>query len=642
MTRLRRLDAWICLALFALNVALTYPLFLPGDTPYRDSIEGGYAGMARFVDAQPNPWGWNPFQYCGLPTQFLYVPALHYAVAILPGDPVYVYKLLTAVLACLGPATLYLAFVFFTGNRCWAVITAIAYTFLSPLYGMAGQADRDRGLTYLPWRMHVFAKYGEGPHNAGLTLMPLAWITTWLAATTYRYKWILTLALLMAGITLTNWIAGLALAMTTVLLMLSAIGTSGFRPSRVFMAGAIAYGLGCFWLTPTFIKTIAFNWPADAFNYKLQIAQYHLFTWYLATLTVVLLVVRFLRWPAHYKFFALSLVAFGFPVLLHYSYAIDLMPESRRYAIEFELFFMACLGGFFHVTMVGRNRIRLTCALIAAIAIGVAGAKEFTTYLIQSRQPLKPLPIETTPEFKAARWLADRKPEGRVLVSGGLRFRLNSWFDVAQAGGTFESGLRNRTPVHFAYHIRTALDVQDSINELKALGVEYVAIHGPKSAEHYRDYKYPEKFEGVLEKVYADEDNDIYRVPFSGLAHAVRRDEFPPHAFRDAIGAYVRALNDPSRPRLTTKWIGLNQVRIDGAVPEGMLLSVQISHDDGWRAFSGGREIPVQRDELGFMRIEAHGPVELRYKGTLEQKLCALVSALTWIGAVSWLWKNRA
>ena len=56
--------------LFALNVALNIPLFAPGETPYRDSIEGGYAGMARFFAEHPNPWGWNPTQYCGLPAQF--------------------------------------------------------------------------------------------------------------------------------------------------------------------------------------------------------------------------------------------------------------------------------------------------------------------------------------------------------------------------------------------------------------------------------------------------------------------------------------------------------------------------------------------------------------------------------------------
>ena len=183
MTRFRRTDVLLALILFALNVALTYPLFLPGDTPYRDSIEGGYAGMARFVNSHPSPWGWNPLQYCGLPTQFLYVPGLLYAVWLLPGDPVYTYKLLTATLACLGPVTLYFCFLYFTGSRLWAFVTAIGYTFYSPVYGLIQAADKDRGLTYLPWRLHVYAKYGEGPHNAGLTLMPLAWIAAWRTAT---------------------------------------------------------------------------------------------------------------------------------------------------------------------------------------------------------------------------------------------------------------------------------------------------------------------------------------------------------------------------------------------------------------------------------------------------------------------------
>jgi hypothetical protein len=123
--KLRPVDALVALGLFLLNVVLTYPLFLPGDTPYRDSIEGGYAAMARFIDANPNPWGWNPLQYCGLPTQFLYVPMLSYLVAVLPGDPPYTYKLLTAKLTCLGPASLYLCVVFFTGSRIWAALTAI-------------------------------------------------------------------------------------------------------------------------------------------------------------------------------------------------------------------------------------------------------------------------------------------------------------------------------------------------------------------------------------------------------------------------------------------------------------------------------------------------------------------------------------
>jgi hypothetical protein len=67
--------------LFVLSVALNLPLFAPGEGPYRGSIEGGYAAMARFFSQHSNPWGWNPTQYCGLPSQFTYLPVLPYLAA---------------------------------------------------------------------------------------------------------------------------------------------------------------------------------------------------------------------------------------------------------------------------------------------------------------------------------------------------------------------------------------------------------------------------------------------------------------------------------------------------------------------------------------------------------------------------------
>jgi hypothetical protein len=647
MTGFHRRDLWISLLIFATNVFLTYPLFLPGDTPYRDSIEGGYAGMARFVNAHPSPWGWNPQQYCGLPTQFLYVPALLYVVWLLPGDPVYVYKLLTATLACLGPVTLYLFFVFFTGNRLWAVITALGYTFYSPAYGLIHQADKDRGLTYLPWRLHVYAKYGEGPHNAGLTLMPLAWIAAWRAATLGRFGHIFMLATLMSAITLINWIAGLALAISCLLLMAAAIGVPGFHASRIFTAGALAYGMACFWLTPTFIQTIAFNWPADAFNYKLQSSQYELMGWYVTCLIALWLLLRWLRWEFWETFVTISAAGFGYPVMMHYAFGIDMIPESRRYAIEFELFLVVALGAFLRFATSGNNRVHRACALIAISALLMGGSRQIRGYLTQPRSAFVPLPVEQTPEYKAGKWLHDRKPLGRVLVSGGLRFRLNSWFDIPQVGGAFESGLRNRTPVHFAYHIRTGgaarpeNDIVDSVRELKALGVEYVVIHGPESTEHYRDYKNPQQFEGILERVYGDANDIIYRVPFTDLAHLIHAGEEPSEAHRDFLGKYVDAIEDSSRPKLKTTWLASDRLRIEGSIPEGMLVSLQVSYDPGWRASSNGTPIAIAKDNLGFMKLRSSGPIDLEYGGTAEQKGFAVLSAITWIGAIVFLCKDR-
>ncbi len=170
--------------LLALNVALNIPLFESGEMPYRGSIEVGYASMARFFSEHPNPWGWNPTQYCGLPAQFTYVPGLPYLTAaacrLAPSLPIdHVYRIVASTFACLGPATLFLFALYFTGSRWWALTIALAYTFFSPSYYLVHAIDVDRGTAYLPWRLQVLVKYGEGPHNAGLTLIPLALVAVW-------------------------------------------------------------------------------------------------------------------------------------------------------------------------------------------------------------------------------------------------------------------------------------------------------------------------------------------------------------------------------------------------------------------------------------------------------------------------------
>ena len=52
--RTHRVPVLVAAAIFFLNVALNWPLFLPGDSPYRDSIEAGYQGMSRFIAQHPN------------------------------------------------------------------------------------------------------------------------------------------------------------------------------------------------------------------------------------------------------------------------------------------------------------------------------------------------------------------------------------------------------------------------------------------------------------------------------------------------------------------------------------------------------------------------------------------------------------
>lgn len=630
--------------LFILSLLLNAPLFMQGEMLYRDSIEGGYASMVRFVAAHPQPWGWNPTQYTGLPTQFTYLPLPLYAGAALSWctgvEPDYAHRLVAATAACLGPVTMFLFILYFTGRRAWAFCAAAAYILVCPLYGLSNIISNDRGYAHLPWRLQVLAKYGEGPHNLGLTLIPLALIAVWAAATGRKFRQVFLAALLLAAVALTNWVAALALAMACVLMLLAGLRTAEFQAGRVIAAGMLGYLLACFWLTPSFISTVAFNWPADAFNYHLQQQQ----QWMVAGLVGGVILIRALSWrmkDPYLPFVLMGAFAFGWIALGFYWRRVDTIPESRRYALEFSFFLFA--AGFEllrRLRGVPSPAVRIG-ANLAALVIFSLGAHQARLYVTQGWERWEPMNKERTVEYRLSKWIADHPPQGRVFASGGVRFRLNSWFTIPQVGGTFESGLRNRVPLHLIYQVRTGLgsepenEAADALLELRTMGVEYVVVNSVRSREHYRDFRNHAKLDGLLERVYEEPADWILRVPFRSYAHLVRPDELPPAEPRgnsaSLLKRYVAAMDE--RP-LQTIWKGTNALDIRGTVPQAMLVAVQANYDPGWEATQGGEPLQIERDKLGYMVVKAKPAaqthIQLRFNSTLEQRAFALLSLTAW------------
>ena len=649
----------LALSIFAINVWLTQPLFLPGELPFRGSIEGSYAAMAKFISEHPNPWGWNPLQYCGLPTQFMYLPALPYLTALavwaLPNaEPIYTYRVITAFVACLGPVVVFLFALHFTGSRKWSVVAALAYTLFSPSYGLFPAVEKDRGIVQLPWRLQVLAKYGEGPHNFGLALLPLALWCVWRVGMKPGYPRVFIAAVALVAIVLANWISALTLAISCLLLLLAARMQAGFQVTRPLATAALAYSLACFWLTPSFIRTIAFNWPADAFGYQFGGAQLRLLMGMLVGVIVIRAAFRYWHGSFYFGLVTLGAFTFGWIATAYYVWDVDTLPESRRYALEFELFVILALVEATRLAMKNPNQTMRMCAIGTAGVMLLAGIPQLWAYARQGAAVWKPAAAETTIEYRLARWLADQRPEGRIFASGGLRFRLNQWVDLQQAGGGFETGLRNRMPVDLAYHIRTARDLQpgreadDTILQLKALGVQYVVVHGPKSKEYYRDYVHPERL-AALPVVYREGDDTIHALPARPLAHLTAPNELPEkdaHLRAWVLEPYVAAIEDPGRPVLRTRWMDPSTLSIEGPAPEGRLIAVQVNADPGWQAMQDGREIEIATDKLGFMVLHptpaASAHIELRYRGTAEQRIMAGVCAAAWIAALSGFWMSTS
>jgi hypothetical protein len=647
-----RAAALPAVAVFLLNIWLNAPLFVPGELPFRGSIEGGYVAMARFLSGHPNPWGWNPLPYCGMPVQFMYVPALLYVSALgmwlLPHvSPDAVYRTIVAVLTCLGPVTLFFFALHFTRSRKWSLAAALAYSLLSPSYALFPAVEKDRGIVQLAWRVQVLAKYGEGPHNAGLTLLPLALLAVWLAGRERGYRRIFGAALLLAAIPLTNWVAALTLAISCLLLLLAAWGEAEFRPWRVFAAAALAYLLACFWLTPSFVRTIAFNWPADSFAYRLEEKQAWLLAGMAAGVLIIRLLFRLMRGSFYFCLVTLGAFVFGWIATAYYVYGVDTIPESRRYAIEFELFLALALIEGFRLAAGSSNSTARLCAFGTAGVMLLVGMPQLWAYVGQGWQKWMPSPPESTVEHRLGQWLAQHPPQGRVFASGGLRFRLNSWFDLPQVGGGFETGLQNRLPVDLAYRIRSGKGLQqgyeaeETLLDLKALGAQYVVVHGAKSREYYRDFLRPDRLSG-LTPVFHIEDDTIFALPARPLAHLMDPAEFPDDDIRyhpEVLARFVAGMEDPSRPLTEVQWKDTRTLVLSGPVPAGKLLMVQVNAAPGWHATQAGREIAVSEDKLGYLVLHpspaTDARVELRYRGTAEQRVMAGVSAVAWLAALA-------
>ncbi len=467
----------------------------------------------------------------------------------------------------------------------------------------------------------MLAKYGEGPHNTGLTLLPLALLAVWRAAKGRGYPRILAAALLLAAIPLTNWVAALGLAISSVLLLLAAWGEPEFRAWRALAAAGLAWLLACFWLTFSFVKTIAFNWPADSFAYQLQEKQVGLLTGMLVGALVIRLVFRWLHGSFYFCFVTIAAFAFGWIATAFYVYGLDTIPESRRYAIEFELFVAMALVEGLRLAMRSPNSTVRLCAMGTGGVMLLVGAPQLWAYATQGWRPWLPSPPDRTVEYRLAQWIAQHPPEGRVFASGGLRFRLNSWVDIAQVGGGFETGLRNRVPVDLAYRIRTGTSADETLMDLKALGAQYVVLHGPKSREYYRDFLRPERLAN-LPVVYRTEDDTIYALPARPLAHLVNPDELPDADVLEhpqAMARYVAAIEDPARPALQVRWAGAGVLEVSGPVPAGQVVAVQVNADPGWRATQDGREIAIAQDRLGFMVLDPAPAAAARDRAPLSR-----------------------
>ncbi len=639
-------------AIFVLNLALYGPLFSPQARPYRGSIAAGYGGIARFISEHPNPWGWNPQQYGGQPTQFTYPPLIPYTASTLHWisgiDPFWAYRLTTAFFACLGPVTLALAFYWLFGRRRWAILLGLAYTLLSPAYGLFDRIDTDRGLYYLPWRLLVLMKYGEGPHIVGLSLLPLILAAVVWGARRKDFASLFLMAVALAVAPLVNWLCAFALTVSLLVLWLSDVGLV----RRSVIAGVLGYGLSCFWLTPEYVFTTLFNWPKDSYGYQVEQSHWPLYAGLLVLLAIAKLGMKRLEVAWNLQALTLLTIAFFWIVGGFYLAGRDTIPESRRYSLELEMFLMATLTAWMLAALRSKEGVDRFCVALCLFAFTAAGAAQIGQSAKRRWSDWGLQDSEQLLEFKLAKWLEAQKPQGRVFVTGALRFRLNAWTRLHQVGGTFESGLRERIAVDRYYQVRTGeaskegQEGQDALRQLATLGVEYVVIHDLESEEYYKDFKNPFKLKELAPVVFLATPHDwVHKLPNTSHAHLIQPHEAPQDRYKESLAPLAAAIADPQRPKLIWRERNPSHYEIVGAIRPNDLVFVSMNFDPGWRAAQDGSPIPVERDNMGLIQLrpqpKSASAITLEYQGTAQQKIFAALSAAVWLASLFLLRRGR-
>jgi hypothetical protein len=610
-------DLAIVLAIFAVQALLIAPLFSGEFTRYRGSIEAAYITDARFIVDHFPDVSWNPLWYLGFPFEWFYTPLLPAVVALvgkLIDDVPAAYRIVAAAGYALGPAALYVATREITRSRAAAIFAALAFIFLPSvsylLPGLQGDASAFSGAALPPpWRLLALVEYGEGPHVLSLSLALLA------LAAGVRYirapsgPRLLIAVVAVVAVALTNLIGVLGAAVFLGLVPASERigGRAEGRYARLFLIGFLAGLLSMGWYSLGFIRAVfGFSTPGGSDGGTAYL-------WLPVVLVAVLAGVSWLdrRLPEGGALAVGWAAVFGVIVVARQFSGIALAPQPIRYALELDAAAAIGIGvalawALRKPAALRSGRIRAAAGVALATVVIAIGAGGWLTV----RERLGPdLSWRDWSERRVALWLSDHLAPGeRAYLTGDHAFWADVFADVAQVRGGVDFAFANPWWAHVTYQVNNGADADISKLWMAALPVRYVVVTGPTSAEVYRDYADPRKFDGQLPLVFDERGVRIYEVAPVGDSRLVIANvadlAAPTSAIdRTAVSDYVTRIAS-GRSAATVEARGLGAWRVVVDVKAGEQVVVRQAYDTGWHATVDGRAAVVRADPIGQLVVD--------------------------------------
>lgn len=606
---MRRAQVLLDLVLvFLFTAVLIKPLFTAKYLERWDSIESTFIADGRFLNEHlPHPQ-WQPLWYCGTRYDYLYPPVLRYGTALLSRVyiPVKAYHVFVALLYSIGIAGMYFMVRVMSQSRGAAWLAAVASALVSPAFLVTPSVWRSSYLA--PWRLWILARFGEGPHISSLALLPFALAFAWLALQKRRPGSLAAAAICSALVALTNFYGATALAVFYPIVVWSLWVTH--RDNRIWLRAAaipaLAYGLSSFWLTPSYLRITIQNLEyvssrGNAWSVTL-----------LALAAAAFLAVTLRgasRKPdrAYVIFLSGSLLFMGLNVLGYLYFKFRVIGEPHRLIPELDL--VLTLGS---VELLRRlwnwparlpSRVRLARTLAAILVLCSAWQARHYVRHVWELYPRESDYRERV-QYRMPQWVAGHLPDARTFVTGSVRFWWDTWHDLAQVSGGSDQGVLNTKVFPAQWEILLGPNPEPAVRWLTALGADAVIVSGKQSQETYRDFKFPDKFSGVLPVLYDDgRGNVIYRVPrrYPSLARVVDTARFEAlqpleQQNLDLLRAYTAVIEEGPDSPTTTAWNGTDAMRVQARVASGQSILVQVTYDPAWHAYAGGHALPVHRD----------------------------------------------
>jgi hypothetical protein len=644
-----RSRAWLLpdlLFVFCCTALLIGPLFR---VKYEDrwaSIESTFISDARFLAAHwPHPL-WQPLWYGGTRFDYVYPPVLRYGTALLTNFfvPVKAYHVFVALMFSFGIAGVYFLVRVMGRSRLQSWLSAAACALLSPSFLFIPEIRYD-AIDLLPLRLGVLIRYGEGPHISALSLLPFALGFAFLGLQRHRNRSIVLAAVFSALVALTNFYGATALAIFYPILVWSLWVTNRDRAIwlRALAIPALAYGLTAFWLTPGYFKITLYNMryvsqPGNRYSVLLAVFAMLLFG--------VVSIRTFARKPqlAYLIFTSGSLLFFTLNVLGHHYFNFRVIGEPHRLIPEMDMAML--LAG---IELLRRLWLRpfaspvaLRLARTAVILTAVSAVWPLVRFLPHAWEMYpREIDFHKRVEYRISGWISEHMPDSRTFVMGSTRFWWDAWHDNTEVGGGSDQGLINPNPSAAAWEITLGPDPEPSVLWLQSLGADAIVVSDEHSQDAYHDFHAPLKFAGVLPVLLDDQEgNVIYRVPrrYPGLARVVETERsraakpMDPATNLTLLRAYSDMVEKGPDMPVTTHWNGPDSISIHTSIEAGQSLLVQVTYDPAWRAWSGKSELPIRRDAMGFMAIDAPAgtrDVILVFETPLENKVGYAVTAAT-------------